>query len=78
MAQGRFLSNIHDPKDPNARMYFTLSVEASLGIRRADFEWQNHLDWIAKNSIGKPKATDAYSVEDLEKMGMVGIYSNGS
>lgn len=38
-------------------------------------EWQYHLDWINENVIGPPKGTDHYTVEQLEEMGMIGIYA---
>ena len=57
-------------------MYLNLSFEAWKDTSKADFEWQNHLEWIAKNQIGRPMATDKYTVEELEKMGMVGIYAS--
>lgn len=42
-----------------------------------DSEWKHHLNWIAENVIGPPKATDYYTQEELEKMGMIGIYARG-
>ncbi len=56
-------------------MYFHFSYEAYLDPHKADMEWQNHLNWIEKNIIGRPQASDIYSTEELEKMGMVGIYA---
>lgn len=31
--------------------------------------------WLEGKVLGKPKATDTYTVEDLEGMGMVGVYA---
>jgi hypothetical protein len=36
--------------------------------------WLRHLDWINRNVIGPPKATETYTQAQLEGMGMIGIY----
>lgn len=38
---------------------------------------QAHLRWMAQFVCGRPKATDHYTVEELEKFGMVGLYRPG-
>lgn len=77
MKLGRFLSNIYDPRLPNARMYLTYSFHAhDNGKAGMDREWQAHLDWVNKNIIGPPKATDYYTQEELEAEKMVGIYAH--
>lgn len=75
MAKGKFLSNISNPKSADARKYFTHNKEAFLDSELADLEWQYYLDWVEKNEIGRPSPTEHYTVEELENMGMVGIYS---
>ena len=67
----RFLSNTHDPKDPNASMcVFRHPHETQ------EEAWQRHQDWLKGNVIGKPQAaSDAYTGEQLEEMGMVGVYA---
>lgn len=32
--------------------------------------------WLADKIIGRPKAGDKYTVEELEAMGMIGIYTS--
>lgn len=71
----RFLTNTHDPDDPKARMYITYSFHAmDCGQAACDIEWQHHLDYIAANIVGRPKATVKYTQKQLEDEGMVGIY----
>jgi len=77
MKHGRFLSNINDPRKPNARRYFHGSYNAFMdksGHSAAD-EWRHHMEWVNANVIDRPKATDTYTVEQLEAMNMVGIYA---
>lgn len=59
----RHLSNIYDHRKPDARN--TTPEEA----------WRQHLEWINRNVIGRPQATETYTVEQLEAMGMIGIYA---
>ncbi len=54
-----FVSNISDPYSP----------AALLGPDGASL-----LDWARGFLIGRPQPTATYSVEQLEAMGMVGIY----
>lgn len=73
---GKFLSNIYDHRLPDAKQTHVYSYYAmSAGTEVMDIEWQHHLDWINQNVIGQPQATKWYTVEQLEKMGMIGIYS---
>lgn len=73
---GRHLSNIFDHRKPNAEMYLTYSHHAyANGPSAMKMEWQRHLDWIKANIIGPPKATDHYTVEQLEAMNMIGLYA---
>lgn len=76
MKELRFLSNTYNPYSPNAKAYFRYPNEAAQDPGLAGLEWRNWLNWIAKNHIGRPVATDKYSVEELERMGMVGVYSD--
>lgn len=39
------------------------------------FAIEHYLAWIADNYIGDPVATSEYSVEELKKQGIVGIYA---
>lgn len=72
----RFLSNTYDPRKPNAQLYLTYSLHAQdCGPEAMEQEWQHHLEWIDSNQIHRPKATDRWTVEELEAQDMVGIYS---
>ena len=66
----RFLSNTHDPKDENAPMYVVRSFHET-----QEQAWANHLEWLKDKVIGDPQATEAYTVEQLKEMCMVGVYA---
>lgn len=73
----RFLTNTHDPSHPKARMYLVYSFHArDCGKAGCDREWQHHLDYIAKNIVGRPKATEKFTQKQLEDENMVGIYAS--
>ena len=36
--------------------------------------WEMHKGWLKGKIIGPPKATEAYTVEQLKDMNMVGVY----
>jgi len=73
--RGRFLSNIYDPRKPDAERYMCYSHHAqSNGPGATREEWQHHMDWINKNIIGPPKPTQWYTESDLMDQSMVGIY----
>jgi hypothetical protein len=72
----RFLSNITDPNRPDAQMGLTLSFDDFLNPQGREQAWARHLDWLKDKVISDPKATDAYTVEQLKEMGMVGVYSS--
>ena len=66
----KFLSNIHDPKDENAKIFvFCDSNETS------EEAWQHHLRWLEGKIIGDPKKTEWYTVQQLKDMKMVGVYA---
>jgi hypothetical protein len=68
---GEWLTNTYDPEDTYAsQVHCYMTRDFSQRSR----EWQEHLNWISKHDIGLPKATETYSVEQLQKMRMVGIY----
>lgn len=69
----RFLSNTHDPKDKNARMYVARSFDET-----QEEAWRNHLEWLKGKVIGEPQATEAYTVAQLKEMGLVGVYAQQS
>lgn len=73
--RGRHLSNIYDHRKPDARHYHSYSFYAYGNTEVERQEWQYHLDWINQNEVGRPKATAHYTVEQLESMGMIGVYA---
>lgn len=73
-ARGRFSSNIHNPRDPNAERYMCYSFHEMSDYRLREQAWQRHLEWVSKLIIGPPKETPYYSQENLKKQGMVGLY----
>ena len=71
----KFLTNTHDPKDiENAKMSLALSFEDMYDQKGRESAWQRHLDYLSDKFIGRPQATTTYTVEQLEAMGMVGVY----
>ena len=64
-----FLTNTHDPKDENARMYVARMPHETQGEA-----WRNHIQWLKGKIIGEPHATEAYTVEQLKEMNLVGVY----
>jgi hypothetical protein len=71
----KFLTNTHDPKDvEGAKMSLALSFEDMSYPQGREIAWQRHLDYLSDKRIGRPQATTTYTVEQLEAMGMVGVY----
>jgi hypothetical protein len=65
----KWLSNIYNPKEDDARYHVTRMIDET------DQEaWERYLDWLKGKVIGQPKATSAFTVEELEEMKMVGVY----
>jgi hypothetical protein len=54
-----FVSNITDPRAPEAMLQPELVELAA---------------WLDRHTIGRPQATDDFTVEELERMWMVGVY----
>lgn len=76
MKLGRHLSNIYDHRLPNAEMYQIHDFHTTMaGPEACHEDWLRHLEWINRNTIGPPKATETYSVKQLEAMDMIGIYA---
>ena len=65
----KFLTNTYDPKREDAEYHLSYIR----GIPR-DQQWRDYLIWLSDKCIARPKATNFYTVEQLEAMGMVGIY----
>lgn len=66
----KFLTNTHDPKDKNAKMYVARRVHET-----QEEAWRHHLDWLKDKVIGEPQATEHYTVGELKEMGLVGVYA---
>lgn len=65
----KFLTNIHNPSDKNAKLYISLRPHETLKEAVT-----NHLEWLKGKVIGEPQATEAYTVAQLKEIGMVGVY----
>jgi len=65
----KWLSNDYDQKRHNLRKVlitaFGETIESAV---------ERYKRWLAGKIIGEPRATDKYTVEELKKMGMVGVY----
>ena len=65
----KWLSNLHDPRLPDhAPMVHRMVDETPEEAARHEKEW------LEGKIIWQPKATESYTVEQLEAMHMVGIY----
>ena len=67
----KWLSNTYNPKDKNAKMYV-----AQMHNETQEEAWKHHTEWLKGKHIGRPHASEVYTVEQLEEMGMVGVYDN--
>lgn len=66
----KWLTNLYDPTRYDApwrvqRLMNETYMEA----------WEREKRYLADKVIGRPNETVDYSVEELERMGMVGVYS---
>ena len=67
----RWLTNTYNPSKPD----YWMSIIPFHGQTYEEAEKMQR-DFLQNAVIGRPKATDKYTVEQLEVMGMVGVYSN--
>ncbi len=65
----KWLSNTYNPKNTDARYYAIRDFNET-----QEEAWQRHLNWLKEKVIDRPKATEAYTVEELEEMNLVGVY----
>lgn len=65
----KYLSNTYSPKLSDAPNYIFRRMHET-----PKEAWQNYLSWLDNKIIGRPQATEKYTVEQLEEMGMVGVY----
>lgn len=69
------LSNIHDPEDPRAKLFYCYSLCAKGDSHLEAMEWQRHIDRIQAALIGPPKATTTFTRDQLKQMNIVGLYA---
>ncbi|NIQ88787.1 MAG: hypothetical protein GWN93_06765 [Deltaproteobacteria bacterium] len=65
----KFLTNIYDPK----------RLDAKNKVGRQDNEtleeaWQRQQEWLSGKLIDAPQATEHFTVAELVRLGMVGVY----
>jgi hypothetical protein len=60
----------------NAIKKVNTSTVSALSGQTANEAVKQELRYRADKFIGRPQATEKYSVAELEKMGMIGIYEN--
>jgi hypothetical protein len=58
----------NEPKDPARQKSLAPTVEGNAEKMPAYLEWRSRL------IEGRPKATNAFTVEQLESMGIIGLY----
>ena len=67
----KYLTNLYDPKREDAKIFIsTMTHETPTEA------WKRQMEWLKGKHIGRPQATKAYTVEQLEAMGYVGVYDN--
>ena len=69
---GKWLTNIYDPDRPDSRANHTSS---SFGKEESNRKWNAHVDYVEKHIIGPPKATEKYTIYQLQEMHIVGVYA---
>lgn len=65
----KWLTNTHDPKDKDWKMYVTTRIGETRQQACA-----NHLEWLDGKIIADPEPSDTYTVEQLKAMNIVGVY----
>ncbi len=66
----KHLTNLCDPSLEDAKTRIIPRPDET-----EDEAWNRMQKWLKGKVIGKPKATESYTVEQLEKQNIVGIYS---
>ena len=70
---GKWLTNVYD--GDHARVYHSSS--AIRDQKESNKAWFAYVDYLEKHLIGPPKSVSKeYTVEQLEKMHMVGLYAH--
>lgn len=66
----RWLTNLYDPTRHDA----PLMVQRLVNETNTE-AWEREKRYLADKVIGRPHETIAHTVDELERMGMVGVYS---
>lgn len=66
----RYFGNTYDPRQPDVLYSIVVGWDES-----PQEAYQRHADWLRDKMIGDPQPTSTYTVEQLKKMNMVGVYS---
>ena len=69
MKEFKFLTNIYDPNKEDAFWTVLRSWDET-----QEQAWSHHLYWLKDKILGRPQESDFYTTEQLESMGMVGVY----
>jgi hypothetical protein len=69
------VSNILDPEYPSAKDFLEIYYHEEIAPGGRDAAWARHLAWIEKHIVGPPAECEYGTVEELEAMHYVGIYS---
>lgn len=67
----KHIANCYDYRRPDA---FSLHKFKSTSRIDRELEWNQHMVWAGKYTIGRPQAAEKYTVEQLEEMGLIGLY----
>lgn len=70
-----FLTNTHDPFHADFEKYFCYSFHAMLCESSRKFELAQHIKYLRSHVIHRPSASWYYTVEELEKRNLVGVYA---
>ena len=65
----KWLSNVYDPTLPDAKSHVLC-----VGDETREEAWESQEQWLFDKVLGVPQETDAYTVLELVRAGMVGVY----
>jgi hypothetical protein len=73
MANLKFLTNGNDPNTEKGKNRFMYNHRSDTPQKK-EAEWNKYLAYLSDKVIARPMATAYCTVEQLEYMGLVGIY----